>query len=106
MPPRPSTDSIRNPATSVPIRVEARSSWEPGVTGPLSPDEPSGGKCGKRSINTGRTDRHLPSLPGLGVQEDRHRAVVRELEAHARAEDPGLDRDAELAESRAQGLVE
>ena len=40
------------------------------------------------------------------VEDDRDGAVVDELDLHSRAEDARLDRDAELAQSGAEALVE
>src|SRR5512133_3006306 len=107
MPPRPRTDSIRNPATSVPIRVEALSSRGPAIIRPASEAdaETDGGAAKGPSTHDAAGRACLPSR-FLGVENDRDRAVVDELDPHARAEDARFDRDAQFPKRGAEALVE
>src|SRR5215211_2349636 len=45
-------------------------------------------------------------LPVADVEDDRHRAVVDELDLHPRAEDAGLDGDSQMTERAAEAFVD
>src|SRR4051794_4405196 len=87
----------------VPARTPGPKNVLPKRNGRHAPISPTAGKMSDvRIATTGN-----PAVrAGSGVEHDRHRPVVFELDDHARPEDAGLDRDAFLAERGAEALVE
>ena len=85
------TNSIAfSPTDAMPLTRRAKMLMLSGVGG-LVGDDPA---------------RRRPRGQHLHLEHDRDRAVVVELDGHARAEHAGLDVDAELAERLAERLVE
>ena len=61
-------------------------------------------KCGLSSLANGRCGRH--ERPARSLEHDGYRAVVDELDGHARTEDPGLNGNPFTPQRRAKVLVE
>ena len=54
-------------------------------------------RCGQASRGSARRPKCSAPCRALDLDDDRHRAVVDDLDGHARTEDAGLNRDAKIA---------